>query len=369
MARPPAATPPSHLFYRANRYLHLRLHQVPIHLPDIEIRLLTEQELESVLGAGQPKTIRITAAIEDPGILDNQLMIKIIRKIRDDLHLAAIHLPADAMLDRVLDQRLKHHRRHRLIERVLIDVIFQLQPVFETDMLQRQLILYDIQLLFECHRLQLLRLHTAPQDIAQFGDGGTRTHRVLVDQRPDTVQGIENKMRVDMRFDRFQLQLLDQRLQFESIHLLLAADQHIVIQIIDQRPGYDHHPRVRRQREQARQEFRPLVRCQPQPVRYPDPDQGTQDTGRQHPDDEPRCGLFQCHQCPAVTLDHVTEEMGDEDPRQHRDDHYLYLSARYLLVERRRIQHQHHGQRSPTANLAPPIIFTSVFGHIATTPA
>jgi hypothetical protein len=55
----------------------------------------------------------------------------------------------------------------------------------------------------------MLRLHAAPQELAQSGDRIPRPDRIFIDQRPDAVQRIENEMRIDVRLDRFELQLFD----------------------------------------------------------------------------------------------------------------------------------------------------------------
>src|SRR5690606_859857 len=58
-------------------------------------------------------------------------------------------------------------------------------------------------------------------------------------------QGIENKMRVDMSLDRFQLQLFYQRFQLKRIQLLFSALGNVVVNEIKQVPDKEIDEKVK----------------------------------------------------------------------------------------------------------------------------
>ena len=70
------------------------------------------------------------------------------------------------MLDRVFYQRLQHHRRYRLIECILVDLVFYAQTIFESHILKCQVILHNTEFLFKGDRFHLFGLHAAAQNVA-----------------------------------------------------------------------------------------------------------------------------------------------------------------------------------------------------------
>ena len=133
------------------------------------------------------------------------------------------------MFDGIFHQCLQHHRRHRLIKRIFVDLIFNLKPVFKTDIFQAPDNLLQYSVLFQRYRFHFFGLHTAAQNITQFSDGIPCPLRIFIDQCPNTVQCIKNKMWIDMRFDGFQFQFFYQGFQLQCIQLLLPAFFNIMI--------------------------------------------------------------------------------------------------------------------------------------------
>ena len=162
-----------------------------------------------------------------------------IPELRSNLYTAPAYLFADAMFYGILDQCLQHHGRYRLVQGIFVNIVFYSQPVFKTDMFQRQVIFYNIEFFLKRNGFQFFRLHTATQDIAQFRNGRARPVWVFINQSAYAVEGVKNKMGIDMRFDCFQLKLFYQRFQFQRIKLLLPAFFDVMIEIIDQRPRDD----------------------------------------------------------------------------------------------------------------------------------
>ena len=109
-------------------------------LPDLESGPISIQQSQAVLGTGNTETMVRSTPIQVAGVLYSELMV-IIPEIGYDLHDPAPNLLAYSMLDRIFHEGLEHHRGYLLIQRVLIYLVLHFQPVFETHVFKRQIIL------------------------------------------------------------------------------------------------------------------------------------------------------------------------------------------------------------------------------------
>ncbi len=66
------------------------------------------------------------------------------------------HPRLDAMIDRVLDQRLQHERRHQGIARHPLGAPFDLQPLAEPELLQAQILAAQFQFARERRELPVV---------------------------------------------------------------------------------------------------------------------------------------------------------------------------------------------------------------------
>ena len=82
--------------------------------------------------------------------LDPQLFVVV---TCGDVDVACAGLPGDAVLDRVLDQRLQQQRRYQRIERLGLDVVADHQAVGETRTLDFEVLAEEIELRVERHFL------------------------------------------------------------------------------------------------------------------------------------------------------------------------------------------------------------------------
>ena len=70
------------------------------------------------------------------------------------------------MLNGIFNKRLQHHRRHLLFKCILVNIIFNLEPVLETHVFQGQVIFYNFEFIPELNGLSFLCFKTAAKDIA-----------------------------------------------------------------------------------------------------------------------------------------------------------------------------------------------------------
>src|SRR5262249_54927064 len=120
-------------------------------------------------------------------------------------------------------------------------------------------VLDNIEFFFEGDGFQLLGLHAAAEDIAEFRNSRAGAGGILVDQGSDAIEGVEDEMGVDMRFYRLQFQFLYKGFQFEGIKLLFGTYLDVVVEIVNEGPGDDHEPGVGGDGEEPGHEFGVLV--------------------------------------------------------------------------------------------------------------
>ena len=154
------------------------------------------------------------------------------------------------MLDAVLDQRLQQHSRHHDIQRVLCNLLHDLQLITETHHLDIQVVVGELQLLPQRQeRLTVLQQHA--QNIRQLHNHLPRQLRLRAHQRSDRVQRVEQKVWIDLSLQRIQPRLQQQ----PSLLLQLALHANRI-------PYLQWNPHHNRSRRADQQLHPPLPRVQ-----------------------------------------------------------------------------------------------------------
>ena len=126
------------------------------------------------------------------------------RRSGPDGDAAAADLARQAVLDRVLDQRLKDHARHDDVEGVGADLLVDLQLRAEPDHLDVEVLVDRLELLAQRHEM-VGAAHQPAQQTRQLGDQHAGGFRLGADQRRDRGQRVEQEVRVDLVGERLDL--------------------------------------------------------------------------------------------------------------------------------------------------------------------
>src|SRR5262245_47489361 len=125
-----------------------------------------------------------------------------------DLNPSRCRTALDAMADGVLHTRLQSHLRHRSIENAWLGEDFRPQAIGESHLLDRQIQFEVFQLATERDLLLVDVFEYAAQKIAQPRQHLLRLFALLLaNQHHDGIQGVEQKMRLQLHFERAQLRV------------------------------------------------------------------------------------------------------------------------------------------------------------------
>src|SRR6185312_10975224 len=114
---------------------------------------------------------------------------------------AAMGLRLDAVINRVLEQRLQQQPWHQREHRQLIDVPYHLQPISEPQLLDALVDARDFQLLLEGDGVALLA-EVRAEEVCQVLHGLLRERRIRACERGDGVHAVEQEVRTDARLQR-----------------------------------------------------------------------------------------------------------------------------------------------------------------------
>src|ERR1700752_2220354 len=98
------------------------------------------------------------------------------------------------MLDRILYERLQEHVRHAGVERLRIDTQSYVQTIAHQCLLNLDVLFEKIDFLLQRHFLRLFAVERETQQFAERDDAAVRGLRITVDQFGNSVQGVEEKM-------------------------------------------------------------------------------------------------------------------------------------------------------------------------------
>ena len=122
-------------------------------------------------------------------------------------------LPRDAVLDRVLDERLQQQRRYQRVECLGLDVVADHQTVGEACAFDLEVLAEKVELGVERDFLFAEPLEREPQQVAEPHQRAIGGVDVAVHQRGDRVQRVEEKMRMQLLLQRLELRLHEPGLQ------------------------------------------------------------------------------------------------------------------------------------------------------------
>ena len=137
------------------------------------------------------------------GELDAQPVARHVGRHRDD---TALHAGLDAVIHRVLHQRLQDHRRNQHSACIVRNIPFDREAVAKTQQFEVQVLPAQRNLVGERHCLTRVRHHRAKQ-VREILDRGFGTTAVAPHQGQHRVQTVEQKMRPDTRLQRLQSRL------------------------------------------------------------------------------------------------------------------------------------------------------------------
>ena len=124
-------------------------------------------------------------------------------------HGAAADAWLEAMLDRVLDQRLQQHAGDDDGQRLFGDLLDDAQFFAEADDLDVEVVVGEGELVGERdERLAVLQQHA--QDVGQLDDHLARQFRLRTHERGDGVERVEEEVRIDLALQRVQARLHQQ---------------------------------------------------------------------------------------------------------------------------------------------------------------
>ncbi len=130
---------------------------------------------------------------------------------------------AEAVAERVLDERLEEQIRHACVARLGFDVDGDAQPVAEAEGHDLEVALQEVELRLERHFLRADVLERHAEQIAQRRDHRIGAADVLVHERRDRVQRVEEEVRLQLHAQHVELRLRETRLELRRAERAVAS--------------------------------------------------------------------------------------------------------------------------------------------------
>ncbi len=142
----------------------------------------------------------------------------------DDLDRPAARARRDAVLDRVLDERLQRERRNHAIERVGVEPLDDAQTVAEAQLLEREIVADESHLVGQRHVLarRAFDVEHVAQHVAEPLERVLGGLRIATNERGERVQRVEQKVRIELAAQRRELGVHAQRIGAGDAGLLFA---------------------------------------------------------------------------------------------------------------------------------------------------
>src|SRR5262249_41674287 len=140
---------------------------------------------------------------------------------RADVNVVAAVPARDAVLDRVLDERLQDHPRHFAVERVGFDRHADSETILEARLFDVEVLLQELGLFLQRHLRLAAAIERDAEQIAQPADHSVGGIRIAVHERGNGVQRVEQEVRVQLRLERLEARLDDLRLELRGAQLPL----------------------------------------------------------------------------------------------------------------------------------------------------
>src|SRR5512138_3770031 len=157
-------------------------------------------------------------SIRIAGILDDDLE-QAVAASRRYANLAAFQQMRNAVMYRILDERLQHERRHGDLAHLIRHVETRAQPVAEANSFDGEKRLDERDLFFERNRLLARERQALAEELRHEKAHLTRGGGILTDERRDGIQAVEQEVRIELRTQRFELGFARVHLQLERAAL------------------------------------------------------------------------------------------------------------------------------------------------------
>src|SRR5690606_454661 len=112
-----------------------------------------------------------------------------------------------SVLHRVLDQSLNGEGGDGVQPAIRVYLLFDDQRAAETRLFYAQIVTHQLELVLEWDKFSAARLKNVPEDAGQVFDDLLGLFRMLLDERDDRIERVEEKMRIDLCPQRHQLRL------------------------------------------------------------------------------------------------------------------------------------------------------------------
>ncbi len=141
---------------------------------------------------------------------------------RGDVDVPQPRLPGDAVLDRVLDERLEQQRRHQGLERLPLDVVPDDEAVGKPCPFDVEVLAKEVELGVQRHFLLAETLQREPQQLAEAHERAFGGLHVPMHQSRDRVERVEEKVRVELLAKGLELRLHEPDLELGDVRRVPA---------------------------------------------------------------------------------------------------------------------------------------------------
>jgi hypothetical protein len=124
--------------------------------------------------------------------------------------------------DGIFNQRLEHQVGHPGWQYIAVNLKFNRESVLEQRFLNLQVLFEEFKLFAQRDFLVLAALERGSKQVTQLGNGSISQVRMVIDQFRDGIQSIEQKMWVNLHFQRLKLSLGKARNQAGTNHDIRA---------------------------------------------------------------------------------------------------------------------------------------------------
>ena len=136
----------------------------------------------------------------------------------------------DGVLDAVLDQRLYRQPWHAAGAPRLVDLDRIPQPIAESHPLDLQVVAHHVDLFAERHERRALLIERRSQQRRELHRHALGARRVVVDERGDRVERVEQKVRLNAVLERRQLRFGGDPARLRFVALLRPQRHHRVVE-------------------------------------------------------------------------------------------------------------------------------------------
>src|SRR5208282_1962667 len=182
------------------------------------------QPQTSILQA-QPQTRAILASY---AVFDAQQHRRF-RAPRRNLQPAALPAARDSMNDGILNHRLQHHLRHQQLTRVGLNVPTNVESFCEPHLFDIQVVLSELQLFFERDEIGVRFLKGGAEQSRESKNHRFGSRSIAIDQCGDSLEGVEQEMRMELALQRLKFACRKLSLQFRTLEFLVSNPREIPI--------------------------------------------------------------------------------------------------------------------------------------------